>query len=403
MIKATVISGLVAFVLMVIVLVVFAAYYDQPGQAEPLLINGSDMVLHRGRGYKSGHQLVVTATDSEQRIRIISTQLSFKAKDMPFMAWTFSHFSPRTGVWVGWINSDNPQKLNMMPAILPYDSTAVYRMKDHPDWTGEIVALGFGFDRQMYEEFSLESVEIRPYSMESMLESIWDEWTAFEGWTLKSINVIKGGYVESYIRPVLILSIWSLISFLVFVANQNKQGVQNKFQFLVLFILSAWLAHDILWQINLFRQNILSFKQYSGKTLDEKRLLGVDSGLVDFSKQVKNYIKGKQTRVFLTGKGQSNGIIYEQPRLQYYLMPYNVSYFESSYAVYFPSIEDYGYKYNIGYYISPNEYVLVNGKDDRIMYERKTNKMIIGSKYKFMADLLYESNSGSLYYILDKL
>ncbi|MCH9697791.1 MAG: hypothetical protein K0U68_06795, partial [Gammaproteobacteria bacterium] len=318
MIKATIISGLIAFVLIVSGLVVFSAFYDQPGLAKPVIINGSDMVLHRGQGYKTGHQLVVKAADSEKRIRIITQKLSFKAENMPFMAWTFSHFGPRTGVWVGWVNSDNPQKLNMIPAILPFDSTAVYRMKDHSDWKGEIVALGFGFDRQMYEDFSLDSVEIRPYSVESMLESIWDEWTAFEGLSLKSINVIKGGYDTSYIRPVLILLTWSLITFLVFFVIQNKKRIHNKLNVLVFFLLSGWFIHDIFWQINLFRQNILSYKQYYGKTLAEKQLLGTDSALVILSNQVKRYIKDKKARVFLTGKGQSNGIIYEQPRLQYY-------------------------------------------------------------------------------------
>lgn len=397
MIKATLISGLIALVLIIIGLVVIAMYYDQPGFTKPIIINGSDMVIHRGHGYKTGHKLVVTAADHEKRIRIISPQLSFKAKDMPFMAWTFTQFGPRTGVWVGWVNSDNPKKLNMMPAILPYDSTAVYKMNDHPEWRGDILALGFGFDRQMYNSFTLQKIEVRPYSIGLMIENTIDEWVSFQGWSLKSINYIKSIH-DGSISIKKIIYIWIALSSIIYVIKNNF-NFKEASRGVTIYFLIAWFVLDVLWQINLIRQNYLTYHLYSGKSLHEKRMTGPDYDLYKFSLEVKKYIPNTQVRVFLTGKGVRGNIIYEQPRLQYYLMPHNISYFENHYAIYAPTIENYNFKFNIGYFVNEGDYVLVAGEDDRITYDKKLKKISFGEKYKFNSELLLETNQGGLYRI----
>ncbi len=400
MFKAIAISGFLGFVLIFVGLVGFAWVYGTSSGRSVIQLKGTDMVLRRGEGYSEGAKLVVTNFDEQQRIRIISQQVSFRAEDMPFMAWTFSKFAPRTGVWVAWITKQDPSRLNMMSAILPYDSTAVYRMKDHPDWQGDIVALGFGFDRQMYDSFVLDSVEIRPYSIDSMLESMWDEWTAFEGWSLRSINLIKGGANEVIIRPLLVVFIWVIMASLFYQAHQFKNKKQWIWRSVIIFFIAGWIVLDVLWQINLFRQNYLSYHLYAGKTLHEKLLSGPDSKLYAFSQEVKKHLPDKKKRIFLTGQGLLGNIVYEQPRLQYFLMPYNVSYFENHYAVYSPSIEEYSYSYNIGYYVKGGDYVLVSGDDDRVVYDGENNEIVFGGLYGFAAERVYQSVYGALYRIV---
>lgn len=399
MVKAIVISGLSGFIIIFLGLFCFAWIYDSPVKKPVVRLNGADMLLHRGRGYPDGEKLVVTNADGKGRVRIIAERVLFRAEDMPFMAWTFSRFSPHTGVWVGWVTKQNPNKLNRIPAILSLDSTAVYRMKENPDWKGEIVALGFGFDRQMYESIVLDTVEIRPYSIRSMLESIWDELTAFEGWSLKSINVIKGGYDNALIRPAPLVAGWVVIASLIFLLLHIKDVSKTGWNVLVVFCLTGWLLLDVLWQINLFRQNYLSYHLYSGKTLPEKRLVGPDAELYAFSNEVRQFLPDNKTRIFLTGKGLRGNIIYEQPRLQYFLMPHNVTYLENNFALYARNLDEYDYKYNIGGYLASGDYLLVAGQDDRIDYDNSTGKMIIGGKYKFNVSLEFSSNNGSLYYI----
>jgi hypothetical protein len=272
-------------------------------------------------------------------------------------------------------------------------------MKYHPDWQGDIVALGFGFDRQMHDSFILDSVEIRPYSVRSMLESIWDEWTAFEGWSLRSINVIKGGADGALIRPLPIMFMWVVITFIIYQLIVIKNIKQVSWELPIIFCITGWLLLDILWQINLFRQNYLSYQLYAGKTLSEKRLVGPDAALYAFSKQVKKHFSDDKSRIFLTGKGLSGNIIYEQPRLQYFLMPYNVKFLEYNFALNYRNLEEYGYTYNVGGYMNSGDYLLVFGQDDRVAYNRITGRIVVGEKYKFNASLKYESEKGSLYHI----
>lgn len=320
MVKATVISGLLALVLICFGLIVFAWLYSQQGSSKPIKVDGSSLILHRGNGHKKGKKLVVTGADTEQRIRILSQGISFNAKEMPFMSWTFSQLAPRSGVWVGWINSENPQKLNMMPAILPYDSTAVYRMIDHPEWKGTILAVGFGFDNQMYESFVVDSIEFRPYSIKSMLESIVDEWTAFKPWSQRSINEIIIGSNQSLIHYPIIIFIWLVLSLIIIRAGRH--GVQKKniiIECLVICIFS-WLLIDVVWQINLLRQNRLSWALYAGKLLKEKIKASVDRELYEFSQEINECRDKNQLKAVII----SNTLDYKSYKplkLEYLLLP----------------------------------------------------------------------------------
>jgi hypothetical protein len=361
------------------------------------------MVLRRGEGYSEGTKLVVTNFDEQQRIRIISQQVSFRAEDMPFMAWTFSKFSPRTSVWVAWITKQDPQHLNMMPALLPLDATAVYRMKENPEWKGDIVALGFGFDGQMYDSFSLDSVEIRPYSIGSMLESMWDEWSTFEGWSHSSINGTVGGSNRALIRPTHLVLTWLVLMSVIYLSLSYRKNNNSYLRVLPIFFISGWMVLDVRWQVDLFRQNYLTYQLYMGKTLDEKRLIGKDRRLYVFAQEIKKRLPDEEVRVFLTGKGIFGNIIYEQPRLQYFLMPYNGSYFENHYAPYSNSLDSYGYLFNVGAYVDVGEYISVLGEDNRVQFNEETKVMIIGGKYRFKAERLFESVDGALYKTNKKL
>ena len=402
MARTIIISCLFGFVLLLAILIAFALVHGDSSNISVIRLSGSDMILQRGNGYTEGNQLVITETDEKQRIRIISQHISFKAEEMPFMAWTFSEFSPRANVWVGWVAKNNPGKLNTIPAIIPLDSTAVYRMKDYPNWKGDIIAFGLGFDRQMFEPVILESVEVRPYSTCSMLESIWDELTAFESWTLRSINTIKGGYSNAIFRPVPVAFLWVILSFATYRFLQIKNANKVNRHAFITFSIIGWLILDVLWQINLFRQNYLTYHLYAGKTLQEKRLAGPDATIYAFSKEIRKYLPDSRARILLTGKGLLGNVIYEQPRLQYFLLPHNVTYLENNFALYSKSLDEYNYKFNIGGYLRTGNYLLVSGHDDRIVYDQLNNRLIIGKKYRFIARLRYKSNYGALYYIIKK-
>ena len=400
MLKAIVISGILGIFVLGCCLALFALVYDQPKDVPSIRLNGSDMFLHRGNGHSNGRKLIVTDTDKEQRIRIISKPISFRAEDMPFMAWTFSNLSPRSGVWVAWVTKQNPQQLNMEPAIIPFDSTAVYLMKNNPDWQGEIVTLGFGFDGQMHDPVILDSIEIRPYSIGSMLESIWDGWTAFEGWSLKSINIIKGSGGTTLIRPTPIVFMWVVIASLIYMLLQMNSRNKQNLEIAVLYFVTGWALLDIKWQIDLWRQNYVTYHSYVGKTLDQKRLVGKDRRLFIYSQEIKNIIPDNKVRVFLTGNGIYNNFKYEHHRLQYFLMPYNVSYFENHYAVYSRSSKEYKYESNLGEYIDKGEYVIVLGISDRLHFDKMKQTIVFGKGRTFKAKQLLDSENGSIYKII---
>ncbi len=312
-VKKIIISGGLSLLLIFLGLVGFAWQYDEHGNVNKIQIKGSSMVLHRGNGYKKGSQLVVTEADKQRRVRIISEQVSFRAEDYPFMAWTFSKLGPRTDVWVGWVTKQNPHNLNTIPAILPLDSTAVYRMKDNPEWIGDIIALGFGFDGQMHESFTLDSIELRPYSIASMLESIWDEWTAFRGWSQRTINSVEIGAQNSLIKPVLIVAAWVFIS--ICSAMLTTFITQNRIEILLIFLLIGWGVMDVLWQVNILRQNGLSYHLYSGKSLEDKILSGVDASLYELKKEIVKCSEKKKRITFVSND------FYMTLKVKYFLLP----------------------------------------------------------------------------------
>jgi hypothetical protein len=325
MLKAIIISGSLSLLLVFIGIIGFAWLYDEPANVEKIQWKGSSMILDRGVGYHSGSQLIVTGAGEERKIRIISKQISFNAEDMPFLVWNFSKLSPREDVWVAWITKQNPRHLNVMAAVLPWDSTAVYRMKGNPEWKGEIVALGFGFEGQMYDSVTLDSVEARPYSIGTMLESIWDEWTAFEGWTRHSINYMKGGYDgDVLIRPSVVVAMLTCIAFFLYLVYSAVKRAPLDKRVFISHVVIGWITLDVMWQINLFRQHHHSFNQYYGKTLHEKLNNSQDAIIYDLATKVKAYIPNKLVQIVLIGDVDSKHNAYMLPRLQYHLLPYNV-------------------------------------------------------------------------------
>ncbi len=326
MVKAIIISGSVSILFIYLGLVVFFWISDKPVATAAIHMEGSSLVLHRGIGYNSGSKLVVTNADKQRRVRIISEQVSFLAEDMPFMVWKFTNMSPQEGMWVGWVAKKNPGKLNMIPVILPLDSTVVYRMKGKEGWSGEIVALGFGFDGQMYDSLILDSIELKTYSVTSMLESIWDEWLAFRPWTQRSISEVQIGAEAEYIKPPLLIFIWIVFTFgLLFKINTKYFNTKS----LLYICFSAWFFIDLQWQLNLMRQHKLSQSLYNGKTLVEKIESGKDAGLFDLMRYSLNCKRSKKAEIEIASSYTDHGE-YQPLRFQYLLLPEIV---DSSYVI----------------------------------------------------------------------
>jgi len=315
MTRSVIISGVAGFILVLLGLVSFAWIDGKPIHQTVIHIDGSELQLYRGKGFVQGKKLVINQADENNRILVVTRNILFRAEDIPFMAWTFSKSSPRTNVWVAWITKREPNKLNTIEAILPLDSTAVHRMQAYPEWRGDIIALGFGFEDQMYDTLTLDSIELRPYSIASMLESLWDEWTAFNGWKLSSINIIKSGDHQARIQPVLVVVIWIVLASLIYRFQQRLKPKKLYWNGVLVFFAVGWFVLDALWQINLWRQNYLSYHLYAGKTLPEKRLTSQDRRLYLFSEEIKKFLPDNTVRVFLTGQGIMGNIVYEQPRL----------------------------------------------------------------------------------------
>jgi hypothetical protein len=223
-----------------------------------------------------------------------------------------------------WRDSDSPEELVQM--TLREKGNFMVDLTQHPRWRGEISEVGVLFyeDRDTFP--ALSPIELAPDSLHLRLQQLWQDWTAFEHWTQKSVNFLWGGNASRQIELSMLLIAWLLLALALNRLFQQGSGGTEPRRLVVvaaLLFLGAWALLDLRWSGNNLRQTGVTVGKYWGSDEQEKLDRGLDGELFREIERLKSQTLTRQiSRVLVVGDETASD--YALLRAKYHLLPHSV-------------------------------------------------------------------------------
>ena len=167
------------------------------------------------------------------------------------------------------------------------DGSAWFNLANTPGWSGRIVELGVGARGRSSDEsfvlmrdqpFTLKAVHLVPFSRRAALHTVWQEWTAFEGWTHTSMNRYWGvPDRRALVRPNAAFGLWLLGALLVLLvwvavtsARHRKLDTAPVLATALALVVLVWAAQDSLRVSFRVKQAMDTHTLYAGQSLVDK-------------------------------------------------------------------------------------------------------------------------------------
>lgn len=309
----------------------FTVSQNQQPPANPITIKAEDFRLILGQGEHTDHTLTLQRlTDADKRSVISAGSVSLESSSYPFLQYTVNNFQPGLDLLFFWRTRDNPRQISTAKLYWSGDGQTYFNLSKEPEWKGDIIEIGL----LIYGDLRSQPLEIidlwlHPYSAKILLSTIWSEWTAFEGWSQKSINFLPGTAPKSILSPTVATGAWSGLAIFLYgiwclaVATKTRETPKGGIIVPAAIFLIGWISLDIKWQFELFRQLGDTQYLYAGKTTEEKKLSAEDGDLYAYIQHLKNNVlPATPARIFILH--DSKGHNYWRLRAQYHLLPHNI-------------------------------------------------------------------------------
>ena len=370
-------SALIALAISAVVLIVFFSLYHttalfeqhNPNKPTPskLSFNHENFKLVFGQGNKTPHALILTSLDERSGRAIVSKgNTSFDAANYPFLSYNVSNFHPGVELFLFWRTNQNIKQLHTAELYWSGDGTTYTHLGKEKNWKGTITEIGLLILGDLRNTpLEIGGIELSPHSTTTLLSTVWSEWLAFEGWSQKSINFLRGASPSPLLSPTTAIAVWCGLALLINISWAWVTTAKNNFSFklnimaISSILLIGWIALDLKWQLEISRQLLDTAHLYAAKSPKEKYLTAEDSPLYAYIDYLKKNILPKRTdRIFVLHN--SAGHNYWRLRAQYHLLPHNV--------------------YNYGHYPQPRymktgDWLLLLGNIDGLDYNPKLQRL----------------------------
>ena len=368
--------------------VAFVVSQNQQPSADPIAIGADNLRLILGQGEYADQTLALQQlTDTDKRSIISAGRLSLDASSYPFLQYTINNLQPGLDLLFYWRTRDNPQQISTATLYWSGEGPTYFNLTKEAEWKGHIIEIGLLIYGDLRNQ-PLEIVELGlyPYSAKALWSTIWSEWTAFEGWSQRSINYLVGTAPKSILSPTIATSAWCGLAIFLYgtwclaVAIKTRKKPKISIIVLTTIVLIGWITLDFKWQIELFRQLSDTKYLYAGKTIDEKNLAAEDGDLYAYIKHLKTDVLPEDpVRIFILH--DSEGHNYWRLRAQYHLLPHNI--------------------YNYGRYPQPKhirngDWILLLGDIEGLFYNSGTETLSWANNQQLSASLKDDHPLGRL-------
>ena len=280
-----------------------------------------ELSMSRGVARIAGDELLVLRAADDGNT-VVSANTDFRAADYPTIAWIAADLPADAKVALLWRTDVEPTRLNTRPLEIRSGRPAPLDVHQDPHWLGRIVGLALAVQGPLAQPLRVRGVVAKPSNAWETLRDRAREWTAPEPWTGASINTVAGGADEQALPLPLLLAAAIGLTLLLLAATARRRlhaAAPALAVAAVALALSAWLALDVRWIVNLARQARATALQYAGKDAREKHLAADDRELFAFIDKARTVLPQEPARVFVVADAD-----YFRGRAAYHLYPHNV-------------------------------------------------------------------------------
>ena len=176
---------------------------------KPITLSGKDFYIAIGKGDHEGGELRLLELDEAKSAVISSKRAKFNASQYPVVEYKITGRTPGATVVLYWRTVTHNHKTLFAKLHWNGDYLSAYNMGNEPEWKGAITELGISVSGDLRDQpITIEQITFSPLTVKLLLLLVWTEWNAFEGWSQKSINAIKGMPKNALISPVVAAAAW---------------------------------------------------------------------------------------------------------------------------------------------------------------------------------------------------
>ena len=292
------------------------------------IVPGAQLKSRMGTSKVAGEGIEITsfkAHDNQQHA-LISLKTTFRADNYPFLSYQFEGWHTGMRINFIWRTASNPRRLSTTILNRSLDDPGTLNLSKELNWQGTVTEIGLHFVGETRDEpLIIPELTFQPYSWTSMAAAVWSEWTAFRGWSGKSINFLTGAPGHpgtATLSPTLAMGIWSLLAVLMLLTAGVVISKRQLTSYGAVIVI-PWIVLDLLWQSELNSQLMETKTTFGGKTTHEKHMVDVDKHIYEYSQRLKKEsLPTSSSRIFVLHNSQ--GLDYYRLKTQYYLLPHNI-------------------------------------------------------------------------------
>lgn len=321
MIRITFLSVLLGAVALVVVVTLFFPPQHSSQQGAPAIIwNVANANAVSGTATRNGDALQI-ALNSEGTGLVELDTPAFAARDFSFIRLALERSAMDTTVAVVWTKA---------PGVA---DTGAYKLESRSweslwlstdelsGWDGDIATLGLQFYGRAGDSITIRDFSVFPSTPLRQLRAIYSDLTAYAPWNSAAMNTYTGAFNASSFYPVVLavaLLILSLLAYAIVLLVFRKRTRFNPAVVLLIFF-TTWIILDLFWQSRLLHQLADTRRTFSGKSTEEKLVVGPDAELYKFVSHTKPMLQPNDARIFVASSDKYTGM-----RAAYYFYPLNV-------------------------------------------------------------------------------
>jgi hypothetical protein len=384
MLRITVLSLLLGALALIAGLTLFFTPPEVPGQQiSPIIWNASNAPAELGAATFNDGKLLIELN----RVGVGSTSLSIggiEAAAYPFLHLALDKPSNNLRVLISWKTSEKEHNSHTYRLENKSTNSLWLATSEFPGWTGHIKTLRLVFFGRSGETVRVRDFSIFPTSPSRQLQAIVSDLTSYVPWKRAAMNSHTGVTKVSSFYPAPLMAAYLILSLLSYGLLLLLFRATLKFNWSVvaLLFLTCWISLDLVWQNQLLRQLADTYREFSGKSSQEKLAVGPDAQLYNFAAQVKPLLETKDARIFV-----DSGDKYRGQRGAYFLYPFNVYWREPFFT--FPHTLPHRDLMHSGDYI-----VLI--KPTELGFNLESNELFLPHRMPMSAELIFSDHTGTV-------
>lgn len=304
---------------------VFGLTWDRGPGTISLAGDSSAVILGRRAGSRN---LPIALTTTESGKGLILRKSEIQAEDWPIVTYSMNVDDSLEPVFV-WERVDSAGSAHQR--VLPRDGRAVL-LHEEPEWRGKIERIGllvrpapgvFGPEASA-KVFTEARIALTKLSAGTAADVAWTRWTAFRGWSGRSINDLGHTWFPG------LLVVWAVFGALAAGLLHSRNRSRAFGLALVTSLGTGWLLLHVLWLDQLSTQASETRERFEVSSFDKALERGQDHEVVEFAQRIKNELSR------IDGTGRLALVSRERffgERGRYLLLPYRTTHFRTTSAL----------------------------------------------------------------------